>query len=240
MIISVVIPTLNEETGVGATLEKLPRDLLHQMGWQMEVIIVDGNSKDKTIEIANKLGARVIIEPRKGYGRAYKTGFECCQGEVIVTLDADATYPAEKIPEYLQYFLDNNLDFLTINRFGDMEKGAMTFEHKFGNAVLSFTLRTLFRVAIRDSQSGMWIMKRDSIMRLKPQSDGMPFSEEIKVLAFKYLKAAEIDGEYKRRVGQVKLQTFNDGWKNLSYLWYLKQNYKQMVETEKLKAVQIS
>lgn len=209
------------------------------MGYEVEVLVIDGNSKDKTVEIASGLGAKVIVEPRKGYGRAYKTGFELARGDILITLDADGTYPSEKIPEYLTYFVTNKLDFLTINRFGHLEEGAMILSHKVGNWILSATLRILFNLGIKDSQSGMWILKRSIMQTIKPESDGMAFSEEIKVRAFKNFKAGELDGEYKKRVGEVKLQTINDGLRNFKYLWWLRRNYKRLVQHEKIEYTEI-
>ena len=87
-LLSLVIPALNEEGGIGGVLDEVPRKELAEMGWDVEVLVVDGESKDRTREVARGKGARVIVEPRKGYGRAYKTGFESARGELIVTGDA--------------------------------------------------------------------------------------------------------------------------------------------------------
>ncbi|WP_415280919.1 glycosyltransferase family 2 protein [Candidatus Nitrososphaera sp. FF02] len=225
MLLSIVIPTLNEEEGISSTITGIPFSTLSRMGHDVELLVVDGNSHDKTREIAAKLGAKVILEARRGYGRAYKTGFEQCSGQIIITLDADGTYPAEKIPEYVSHFQSTGLNFLTINRFGRLEDGAMSFSHKIGNKILSATLRLLFGLKIKDSQSGMWILRKDMILSNMPQSDGMGFSEEIKIIAFKDGNAAEIDGEYRRRLGEVKLQTVEDGVNNLRYLLKLRTTF---------------
>ena len=162
MKISVVIPALNEEDGIGKTLDMINRDYFKKKGWDLEILVVDGNSTDKTRDVAKKKGARVIIEPRKGYGRAYKTGLKEVKGDIIVTGDADATYPFDKIHEYIEYLLKNNLDFITTNRFANLERGAMSVKHRFGNLILSLTLCVLFQIWLRDSQSGMWIFRREA------------------------------------------------------------------------------
>ena len=106
--LTVVIPTLNEGKSIGPTIDAIPRDL----DWlQVDIIVVDGNSTDATAAEAEKRGARVINEPRKGYGRAYKTGFAAATGEFIATLDGDTTYPAEVIPHVLALLLNRELDF---------------------------------------------------------------------------------------------------------------------------------
>jgi glycosyltransferase involved in cell wall biosynthesis len=219
--LSIVIPAMNEEEGIGDVLDEIPLKDLEAMGYPTEVVVVDGESVDRTRDIALEKGARVIIEPRKGYGRAYKTGFEQARGELIATGDADTTYPFDKLPEYLRLFEREKLDFFTGNRFGTLQPGAMSAKHKLGNWVLSATGRVLFMARIKDSQSGMWIFKRSILPQLKLTSDGMPLSEEIKIEAFTKpdLKAMEVPIEYRVRVGDVKLSSWKDGYRNMSFLF---------------------
>ena len=219
--LSIVIPAMNEEEGIGETLDVIPLKALEEMGYPTEVVVVDGESVDRTRDIAREKGARVVIEPRKGYGRAYKTGFESALGDVIATGDADTTYPFDKLPEYLRLFELEKLDFLTGNRFGRLEPGAMSAKHKVGNWVLSTTGRVLFMVNVKDSQSGMWIFKKEILPRLRITSDGMPMSEEIKIEAFSKsdLRSREIPIEYRVRVGDVKLSSWKDGYRNMKFLF---------------------
>jgi hypothetical protein len=215
--LSVVIPTMNEEKSVGLVIDAVTKAVSGTR--PLEIIVVDTNSKDRTREIAAEKGARVIDEPRKGYGRAYKTGFESSQGDIIATLDADMTYPAEMIPELVQMLEDRSLDFISTNRFARMEKGAMSFKHRFGNWVLSATTRLLFRVKLKDSQSGMWAFRKRILDRLEVESDGMAFSEELKIEAFRKCRATEVPISYRARVGEVKLSSWKDGTSNLRYLF---------------------
>jgi glycosyltransferase involved in cell wall biosynthesis len=217
--ISIIIPALNEENGIEKTLSSIPKNELFELGYSVEIIIVDGNSTDLTRRIAAQMGARVVIEKRKGYGRAYKTGFSEAKGDILVTLDADGTYPAELIPDYLQQLREKGLDFVTTNRFSYMQRGAMDFYHKLGNDFLSMTMRLLYSVDVRDSQSGMWLMSRSFIQRINLVSDGFSMSEEIKIIAFKFFKSLELEGRYYKRLGNVKLATWKDGWRNLKYLF---------------------
>ena len=219
-LVSVVIPAMNEEAGIGQVLESIPRLRLKEMGFDVEAVVVDGESIDRTREIAESKGARVIIEPRRGYGRAYKTGFERAKGDVIVTGDADTTYPFDRIADLVETLEREGLDFLTTNRLAGLEKGAMSTKHRFGNWVLSTTARLLFLVRIQDSQSGMWVFRRSALERLRLTSDGMPLSEEIKIEAFtRGLRAREVPIRYRARVGEVKLNSFRDGWRNLVFLF---------------------
>lgn len=216
--ISVIIPTVNEEASIGKVIEDV-HSALKPTGMQYEIAIVDTSSKDRTKEIALAKGARVIEESRKGYGRAYKTGFSEAKGEIIATLDADCTYPAEDLPKLIEMLRKEGLDFITTNRFADLEEGAMSGMHRFGNKVLSVTSRLLFRVKFKDSQSGMWVFRKDAYAKLSVEADGMPFSEEMKIEAFRKLKAKEVTITYRKRVGEVKLSSWKDGWKNFKFLW---------------------
>ena len=207
---------MNEEKSIGLVIDEVKNALEAR---PHEVLVVDTASKDRTREIAASKGAMVIDEPRRGYGRAYKTGFGNATGEFIATLDADMTYPASEIPALVDLLVAKKLDFITTNRFARMEKGAMGFKHKLGNWILSATARILFRVRVKDSQSGMWVFRRELLPRLALESDGMAMSEEIKVEAFKKARAAEVPITYRARVGEVKLNTWGDGIGNLKYLF---------------------
>jgi hypothetical protein len=144
-------------------------------------------------------------------------------GDILVTGDADATYPFDRIHEYVQLLLDENLDFITTDRFADLREGAMSVKHRFGNLMLAFILRLLFFMNLRDSQSGMWIFKKETLEKIQPLEsfhDGMPFSEEIKIEMFTnpQIRAREIPSTLHPREGAVKLESFKDGWKNLKFL----------------------
>ena len=218
------MPTLHEEKGVGKTIDSIKKDIFKKKNWELEIAIIDGLSKDKTQEIAKKRGAKIILEKRKGYGRAYKTGMSKATGDIIVTGDADATYPFNRIHKYIQLLLDEDLDFITTDRFAELKHGSMTVKHAFGNIVLATTLRILFLINIRDSQSGMWIFKKEALKKIQPLedfNDGMPFSEEIKIEMFaaKNIKAKEIPSTLSSREGEIKLESFKDGYRNLKFLF---------------------
>ena len=222
--ITVILPTLNEEKGIGKTIDSINKEYFKNHGWNLEIIIVDGDSKDKTCEIAKKKGAKIIIEKRKGYGRAYKTGMPQATGELIVTGDADATYPFDRIHQYIQLLIDKDLDFITTDRFAELKHGSMSVKHYFGNTILAISLRILFFINIRDSQSGMWIFKKNALEKIQPLqifNDGMPFSEEIKIEMFKAknVKTRETPSALHPREGEVKLESFKDGWRNLKFLF---------------------
>jgi len=219
--VSVVIPALNEEEAIEAVVLAIPRDELRRMGFEVEVLVIDNGSEDRTAELARKAGAEVVFEPNRGYGRAYKTGFDNVQGQIIATADADLTYPVEDIPELVKLLEEENLDFITTNRFAKMESNVMSPRNRLGNSVLNLTTRLFFRIDLKDSQSGMWVFRKDLLNSMHLNSDGMPFSEELKLEACHFAKCRwrEVPIEYRDRVGKVKLSGWRDGLLNLCYLF---------------------
>jgi glycosyltransferase involved in cell wall biosynthesis len=219
--VSVIIPALNEEKAIEAVIKQIPVKTLGKMGYETEIIVVDNNSTDRTAEIAKQQGGvTVIFQPMRGYGNAYKAGFNGATGDIIVTGDADMTYPFDAMPELLAKLHEDEIDFLNTDRLSNLNPEAMTRSHVFGNWLLSMTTKILFRWPYNDSQSGMWIFRREIWQYLDVQSDGMPFSQELKIEAYvKGFKCAEVPIEYRVRTGEVKLCTVGDGVKNIKQLF---------------------
>ncbi len=219
--ISIVIPALNEEQGIANTINTIPKAKLQDMNYDVEIIVVDNGSTDSTSEIAKEAGATVVYEPVRGYGKAYKTGFSVATGDIIATADADCTYPIEDIPKLAHMLEDEGLDFITTNRFANMDEGAMHAQNRLGNGILNIVTKILYGIDIKDSQSGMWVFRRDLLQNLKVKSNGMPLSEELKIEACYYSKChwKEFPISYKARVGEVKLRKYRDGFANLFYLF---------------------
>jgi glycosyltransferase involved in cell wall biosynthesis len=223
MKVSLVIPTLDEEGGIGPTLDAVDRRAFAERGWDLEVVVVDGDSRDRTREEAGRRGARVVVEPRRGYGRAYKRGFAEATGDVIVTGDADGTYPLERAHEFVDLLLREGLDFLNCDRYANLEAGAMSAKHRFGNWVLSATARVLFGIRLRDSQSGMWVIRRAALPALdvEAMSEGMAFSQEVKIEAIRRLRGRfrEVPAGLRPRIGEPVLSSWRDGLGNLRALY---------------------
>jgi dolichol-phosphate hexosyltransferase len=211
--ITVIIPCLNEEQGVERVLRAMP-DFVD------EVIVVDNASTDRTAEVATSLGAKVIREDVRGYGRSYKRGFAVATGDIIVTLDGDHSYPVDALSYLLEAFLHLDVDFLNASRFPVRDPRAMSFKHKFGNLALSLATSLLFFRWVRDSQSGMWVLRRSVLEHMVLESDGMAFSEEIKIEAIRNprIRFGEISIQYSSRLGEIKLNPWRDGFQNLAFL----------------------
>ncbi|MBM3761661.1 MAG: glycosyltransferase family 2 protein [Acidobacteria bacterium] len=211
--ITVIMPCLNEEQGIEQVLRRMPP-------FVDEVIVVDNGSTDRTSEVAAEFGARVIREDARGYGRAYKKGFAFATGDVIVTLDGDHSYPPDAISYLLEAFRHLEVDFLNASRFPVRDPKAMSFKHKVGNFILSIAMSVLYFRWVSDSQSGMWVFRRSILSDMTLESDGMAFSEEIKIEALKNkrVRFAEISIHYTSRLGEIKLNPWRDGFYNL---WFL-------------------
>src|SRR5580704_11223445 len=211
--ITVIMPCLNEEQAIELLLQQMP-------AYVDETIVVDNGSTDRTSDVARGLGAKVIREDLRGYGRSYKTGFASATGDIIVTLDGDHSYPLDAISYLLEAFLHLNVDFLNASRLPQRDPKAMSFINKVGGLILSLVMSILYFRWVRDSQSGMWVFRRSILTGMKLISDGMAFSEEIKIEALKSnrVRFAEIAIQYSSRLGEVKLNLWRDGFYNL---WFL-------------------
>lgn len=139
---------------------------------------------------------------------------------IIVTLDGDHSYPPDAISYLLEAFLHLDVEFLSASRFPVRDRQSMSLKHKFGNIVLSVAMSILYFRWVRDSQSGMWVFKRSMLKGMKLVSDGMAFSEEIKIEALKSdrVRFAELSILYTSRLGEIKLNPWRDGLYNL---WFL-------------------
>ena len=211
--ITVIIPCLNEEHGIEKILSSMP-DFVD------ETIVVDNNSTDRTAEVARSLGAKVIREEVRGYGRSYKRGFANATGDLIITLDGDHSYPVDALSYLIEAFLHLDVDFLNASRFPVRNVNAMSIKHKFGNLLLSIAMSLLYFRWVRDSQSGMWVLRRSILAGMQLESDGMAFSEEIKIEALKNsrIRFGEIYIQYSSRLGEIKLNPWRDGFYNLFFL----------------------
>jgi dolichol-phosphate hexosyltransferase len=211
--ITVIIPCLNEEQGIERVLRAMPE-------FVDEIIVVDNNSTDRTSHVAAALGAKVIREEVRGYGRSYKRGFACASSDLIITLDGDHSYPVDAISYLLEAFLHLDVDFLNASRFPVRNPAAMSFKHHVGNLMLSIAMSLLFFRWVRDSQSGMWVLRRSILKEMNLESDGMAFSEEIKIEALRHagIRFGEISIQYSSRLGEKKLNPWRDGVQNL---WFL-------------------
>jgi len=216
--VSIVIPTMNEEETISDVISKAKKTL-EDLNLPYEIVVVD-NSSDKTPEIAESLGAKVI-KGVKGYGKAYIEGFKIAKGDYIVMLDADGTYNPEEIPKLLEPLIKNKADVVLGSRFkGKILPKAMPILHRYiGNPLLTWIMNFLFKTNISDSHSGMRAFKKDVLSKIKLVCPGMEFASEMLIeVARKNLRIAEVPITYYPRRGQSKLKSFRDGWRHLRFM----------------------
>jgi len=184
-----------------------------------EVIVADNDSTDASAELAQLAGARVVHEPRRGYGSAYIAGFGAARGAYILMADADLTYDFDEIPNFLRE-LQDGADMVIGDRMENIHPGAMPWHHRYiGNPLLSGLLNLLFHTGVSDAHCGMRAFRRDRLETLQLRTTGMEFASEMVVRAAKErLDIREIPIEYHPRGGESKLSSFRDGWRHLRFL----------------------
>jgi glycosyltransferase involved in cell wall biosynthesis len=218
VLVSVVIPCLNEEENIEACVTSALA-AMREAGIPGEVVVADNASEDRSAELATAAGARVVHEPRRGYGSAYLAGFAAARGEYIVMGDADLTYDFEEIPRFVEK-LDGGAELVMGDRMKNIHPGAMPWHHRYiGNPVLTGILNTFFRTGVSDAHCGMRALRRDVLPRLDLRTTGMEFASEMVIRASKEkLRIAEFPIEYHPRGGESKLSSWRDGWRHLRFL----------------------
>jgi glycosyltransferase involved in cell wall biosynthesis len=216
--VSVVIPCLNEAESIEACVAAA-RKALDEGHYEGEVVVVDNGSTDDSGGLAAAAGARVVHEPRRGYGRAYLTGLAAARGRYIVMLDADMTYDAGDLPRFVEA-LDDGGEMVLGDRMHGIQPGAMPWLHRHvGNPVLTGLLNQLFGTKVNDAHCGMRAVRREALPRLDLRTTGMELASEMVIRAAKAgLDIRQLPIEYHPRRGKSKLSTWSDGWRHLRFL----------------------
>jgi glycosyltransferase involved in cell wall biosynthesis len=219
--VSVVIPCLNEANSIGVCVEKAVA-AFRAAGVRGEVLVADNGSTDGSIEIAEKLGARVVRVEARGYGSALRAGIAAARGAFIVMGDADDSYDFGEVPRFVEKWRQGN-DVVMGNRFrGEIKPGAMPWHHKYvGNPALSSLLNLFFSTGIGDSHCGMRGFSRAVYERMDLRSTGMEFASEF------VIKAAQLGAQMAeipitlwpdKRGRPPHLRSFRDGWRHLRFM----------------------
>jgi glycosyltransferase involved in cell wall biosynthesis len=217
--ISVVIPCLNEEKAVGQVVA-WGLEGIADSGRPGEVIVVDNGSTDRSVEIARAAGARVIHEPRPGYGSAYLRGLAEARGRYVFMADGDGTYDIRDLKPFLEQ-LDAGKEFVLGSRFqGRIHEGAMPWKHRWiGNPILTAILNVFFGVRVSDAHCGLRAIRRSTLPRLDLHATGMEFASEMILKAAKRnIAVGEVPIDYYPRTGESKLNTWRDGWRHLRFM----------------------
>jgi glycosyltransferase involved in cell wall biosynthesis len=217
--ISVVIPCLDEEEAVGNVVDHALEGI-SRSGRTGEVIVADNGSTDRSAEIAAERGARVVSEPRRGYGSAYLAGIAAAGGQYVVMGDADETYPLTELGPFVDR-LEQGDDLVLGSRFrGTIHGGAMPRLNRYvGNPIMTGLLKLFFGVKVSDAFCGMRAIRRDALPVLELHSTGMEFALEMVFKAYRRgLKVSEIPIDYYARTGETKLNRFGDAWRSVRFM----------------------
>jgi glycosyltransferase involved in cell wall biosynthesis len=222
--VSVVIPCLNEAESIAQCVTTAQR-VLDEHSLSGEVVVVDNGSTDGSATLAQLAGARVVEEPRRGYGSAYLAGFAAARGDYIVMIDADLTYDFEEIPRFVRE-LDAGAELVMGNRMQAVDPGAMSMLSRIGNPILSGFLNFLFRTPVGDAHCGMRALKRDVLPTLQLQATGMELASEMVIRAARGgLEIRELPIALHPREGESKLSPFRDGWRHLRLMLVYHPNF---------------
>lgn len=212
-LISIIIPTLNEESSIGKVIDEIPKKTLEDSGYSVEILVVDGISTDRTAQIAQEKGARVILETRRGKGRAIRTALEKDDSNFVFMLDGDYTYSAAYIPAMLK-LLQKYPVVIGSRLKGKREKGALRNVNFVGNLLLTLAANILYGTRISDLCTGYWGFRREVIQSINLTTDGFQLEADLLVqVARKGYRIGEIPILYRCRAGKAKLSGLKDGIK---------------------------
>jgi glycosyltransferase involved in cell wall biosynthesis len=225
VLVSVVMPCLNEEKSVGKCVREAVRGIREIGG---EVIVVDNGSTDESVAEVRKwemrsetVKVKLIQEREKGYGAALLRGFREARGEAVVMGDSDGSYDFREIGKLVRPALDGNFDLVVGSRMaGEIEKGAMPWMHRFiGTPMLTGLANWLFGLKLTDSQSGFRAIRRQAYEKLGMRMRGMEFASEMLVRAKRAgLTIGEVPITYRKRGGESKLVPVRDAWRHVRFL----------------------
>ena len=218
-VLSVVVPTLNEEAGIGTCMEWI-REAVETLQLPAEIIVSD-SSTDRTPEIARAHGAIVVEPDEPGYGAAYRYAFAQARGEYLVMGDADTTYDFRQIPRLLGHLKETGADMVMGSRLnGEIRDGSMPALHKHvGNPLLTAFLNVFYGAGVSDAHSGFRVFTREALAMIAPQTDGMEFASELIMEAGAAdLQIEEVPIVYHERVGEETLESFSDGWRHVRFM----------------------
>jgi hypothetical protein len=228
--LSVVIPAYNEQDGIADIVERVlsVKTPLAKAGvHEMELIVVDDGSSDRTAEIVESYPEVRLIRhaTNKGYGAALKTGFHKARGDLLAFLDADGTYPPEFFPQLCQTAIEQKADLVIGSRMAGQES-EMPVTRKLGNLFFAHLISLISNERISDSASGMRVLRREALPALYPLPDGLNFTPVMSTRALhEGIRMVEVPITYSERAGRSKLSIVRDGTRFLNSIIWTAMNY---------------
>lgn len=219
--LSVVMPCYNEEATVAFCVDEA-LEFLRRNRIEGEVVVADNVSTDDSVRIAREHGARIVTEDKKGYGNAVRTGIVHCRGRVIIIGDCDTTYDFLHLEKMYELLAGEHYDMVIGNRYaGGMEKGSMSWSHRWGVRFLSYCARKRFRTDVQDFHCGLRGLTYRAAKQLDVRTQGMEYATEMIAKAVSaHLRIGQMPVclrkcEYRR---ESKLRTIRDGVRHLVYI----------------------
>jgi hypothetical protein len=214
--LAIVIPTLNEEEGLRATVADIPFNELRALGFDGTVVVVDGRSTDSTAAVAQSLGTEFFVQRDKGKGAAVREGIDWAMARgipYVMVMDADHSYPGSALP-CMATLLDAGSDLVIGVRRPDRHalSELRGLVHRVGNGTLNFLAGYLSKGPILDVCSGLWGIRTAALDKMALESDGFDIEAEVFVKAFRRgLAISQVPVVYRDRLGRAKLHAFKDG-----------------------------
>ncbi|HZT35891.1 MAG TPA: glycosyltransferase family 2 protein, partial [Nitrososphaera sp.] len=215
-LVTIVIPTLNEEKGIASVIEEL-----HGLGLR-NIMVVDGYSQDKTREIAARLGALIIPQQGKGKTGALKTAIENVRTPYMLVMDGDYTYDAGSIQRLVAHMRSYDE---VIGARVPTSKESMTNLHKFGNAVITRVFNSLMSTNLSDVCSGMYVLKTAAAGDIHLATSGFDVEAEIAAQIASAGTITEVPINYRPRLGRQKLSTWKHGFRIIHSILGLARSY---------------
>ncbi|MAT79148.1 MAG: hypothetical protein CMD13_00210 [Flavobacteriales bacterium] len=215
----ILLPTRNEEKGISEVIDRIPRKIIIEKGYNPRIVVVDGHSSDSTCEIAQSMGAELIKQNGSiGKGNGVREALDILidkksnpNGDLLIMLDADATYSPEDIPRFIEFLHEKEVVWGSRMR-GEMEKQAMSPINKLGNKILSLTASILFFKRTTDLCTGYWGFRIDALKKLKLTAEGFNLEADLfSSVVNEKMSTKEIPIEYAHREGQSTLKWYRDG-----------------------------
>lgn len=219
--LSVVIPALNEEDGIADIIERVlavKQPLADAGVGELELIIVDDGSQDRTPEIVAGYPEVVLVRHpvNQGYGAAIKTGFRQAKGNLLAFLDADGTYPPESYPNLCRPIVEGRADVVVGSRMTGADS-EMPLVRRIGNTIFATLVSVISNRHVTDSASGQRVLRREALAKLYPLPDGLNFTPVMSTRAmYEDLSIVEVPITYSERVGRSKLSVVKDGTRFLN------------------------
>jgi glycosyltransferase involved in cell wall biosynthesis len=218
--IAVVIPCYNEAKSIAKVINEFPNNIeLEIYGLSIQIFVIDNNSNDNTAKIATKMRAIVIFEPKKGKGKALRTGFTNIPNDIdyIVTIDGDNTYRPKELLQIIEPLRSDSADVVIGSRMsGKIHKDSMALFNLIGNRIFTYLVRHIYKTDITDALSGYYACKKKTIDHLYPYLISNGFTIEIEMITKMTrlgYRTTSIPITYNKRSGKSNLKPVKDGFR---------------------------